>query len=94
MRVTEPLGDEERRRLRLLEEALAECVLWISQQDIVDDQFDEATQWTERLDEVEEVQALLERADAALAPADFRGLIGRAAIRRRAEVKKQDTAPE
>ncbi|TFV53409.1 hypothetical protein [Blastococcus sp. TF02A-35] len=41
---------DARRRLELLEETLAELLVWVRQQEIYDDQFDEETAWLPRLE--------------------------------------------
>jgi hypothetical protein len=41
--------DENRRRIELLEEALAECIAWIEMTDEYDDQFDPEAAWVPRL---------------------------------------------
>jgi hypothetical protein len=43
------LQDESRRRIELLEEALAECLAWIESTDEYDDQLDPGTAWVPRL---------------------------------------------
>lgn len=84
-----PLSEAERRRYRLLEESLAECLVWIRGQDIYDDQLDEQTRWMNRADEVAEVMEIVERGEAALGPSDYSDLLARANLRRRSERRGQ-----
>jgi hypothetical protein len=41
--------DENRRRIELLEEALAECLAWVESTEEYDDQFDPESAWVPRL---------------------------------------------
>lgn len=83
------LSEAERRRVRLLEEALVDCLSWIRAQEIYDDQFDERTRWKDREEEVAEVMEIVQRAEAALGPSDASDLIGRSKLRRRSDRRSQ-----
>lgn len=76
-----PLSEAERRRVGLLEEALAECLSWIRAQEIYDDRFDEPTRWKGREEEVAEVMEIVQRAEAALGSNNVSDLIGRSKLR-------------
>lgn len=96
----------DERRLRLLEESLVECLDWIREQDIYDDQLAPDTAWLNRVvydsygqvyqadglkDYIEKTLAIVERAQEVLGSAAEANARARAGLRARKREREQGT---